>query len=83
MKRCFLWTLTLLVSVVLVVPTQAQEEKFIKRKVAIGRFTNETQYAKGLFYDKENDPMQKQIFSPRNWLQAANSSFWNVMIWMC
>ena len=25
-----------------------------------GRFSNETQYAKGLFYDKENDPMRKQ-----------------------
>lgn len=34
--------------------------KTIKRKVAIGRFSNETQYAKGLFYDKENDPMRKQ-----------------------
>lgn len=36
------------------------EAKTIKRKVAIGRFSNETQYAKGLFYDKENDPMRKQ-----------------------
>lgn len=35
-------------------------EKTIKRKVAIGRFSNETQYAKGLFYDKKNDPMGKQ-----------------------
>lgn len=35
-------------------------EKFIKRKVAIGRFSNETQYGKGIFYDKENDPMGKQ-----------------------
>lgn len=40
-------------------PVSAQE-KTIKRKVAIGRFTNETQYGKGLFYDKENDPMRKQ-----------------------
>ena len=32
----------------------------LKRKVAIGRFSNETQYAKGIFYDKENDPMGKQ-----------------------
>ena len=42
----------------------------LKRKVAIGRFSNETQYAKGIFYDKENDPMGKQaldilcLFSP-------------------
>ena len=34
--------------------------RIIKRKVAIGRFSNETQYAKGIFYDKENDPMGKQ-----------------------
>lgn len=39
---------------------QAQGEKFLKRKVAIGRFSNETQYGKGLFYDRENDPMRKQ-----------------------
>ena len=43
------------------------ESRGIKRKVAIGRFSNETQYAKGLFYDKKNDPMGKQaldILSP-------------------
>lgn len=38
----------------------AQSEKTIKRKVAIGRFSNETQYGKGIFYDKENDPIGKQ-----------------------
>ena len=27
--------------------------KTLKRKVAIARFTNETQYGKGIFYDKE------------------------------
>ena len=36
-----------------------QTEKTLKRKVAIGRFTNETQYAKGLFYDRDNDPIRK------------------------
>lgn len=35
-------------------------QRTIKRKVAIGRFSNETQYAKGIFYDKENDPIRKQ-----------------------
>lgn len=39
---------------------QNDVQRFIKRKVAIGRFSNETQYGKGLFYDKENDPMRKQ-----------------------
>ena len=37
-----------------------QQEKSLKRKVAIGRFSNETQYAKSIFYDKDNDPMGKQ-----------------------
>ena len=37
--------------------------RVIKRKVAIGRFSNETQYAKGIFYDKENDPMGKHFVS--------------------
>ncbi|MDR2885884.1 MAG: CsgG/HfaB family protein [Rikenellaceae bacterium] len=38
----------------------SQEAKSLKRKVAIGRFSNETQYAKSIFYDKDNDPMGKQ-----------------------
>lgn len=36
------------------------QEKSLKRKVAIGRFSNETQYSKSVFYDKANDPMGKQ-----------------------
>ncbi|MCF0205979.1 MAG: penicillin-binding protein activator LpoB [Bacteroidales bacterium] len=36
------------------------QDRTLKRKVAIGRFSNETTYAKGIFYDKENDPMRKQ-----------------------
>ena len=38
----------------------SQENRELKRKVAIGRFSNETQYAKSVFYDKDNDPMGKQ-----------------------
>lgn len=34
--------------------------KSLKWKVAIGRFSNETQYGKGIFYDRQNDPMAKQ-----------------------
>ena len=34
--------------------------KILKRKVAIARFSNESKYAKGLFYDKANDPLEKQ-----------------------
>lgn len=39
---------------------EQSEEFVLKRKVAIGRFSNETQYGKGVFYNKENDPMAKQ-----------------------
>lgn len=52
--------LLLFVAFAVATTTFAQTEKTIKRKVAIGRFSNETQYGKGIFYDKENDPMGKQ-----------------------
>ena len=50
------------------VQTAQNDDMVLKRKVAIGRFTNETQYAKGIFYDRENGPMGKQaldIFSSK------------------
>ena len=53
----------------------AQESRTIKRKVAIGRFSNETQYAKGLFYDKENDPMRKQAMDILSAKLAASDKF--------
>lgn len=49
--------------------------RVIKRKVAIGRFSNETQYAKGIFYDKENDPMGKQAFDILSAKLAASGKF--------
>lgn len=57
------------------VPAFAQGEKTIKRKVAIGRFSNETQYAKGLFYDKENDSMRKQALDILSSKLAASGKF--------
>lgn len=51
------------------------EGRVIKRKVAIGRFTNETQYAKGIFYDKENDPMGKQALDILSAKLAASGKF--------
>lgn len=33
----------------------------LKRTVAIARFSNETSYAKGAFYRKDNDPMANQV----------------------
>ena len=50
-------------------------KKTMKRKVAIGRFSNETEYGKGLFYDKENDPMGKQAFDILSAKLAASENF--------
>lgn len=53
----------------------SQTQRTIKRKVAIGRFTNETQYAKGLFYDRENDPMRKQALDILSSKLASSGKF--------
>ena len=66
---------TVLLAFFIVLPLAAQEERTIKRKVAIGRFSNETQYAKGLFYDKENDPMRKQSLDILSSKLAASGKF--------
>lgn len=47
----------------------------LKRKVAIGRFSNEAQYAKGILYDKENDPMGKQTLDILFSKLAASGKF--------
>jgi curli biogenesis system outer membrane secretion channel CsgG len=47
----------------------------LKRKVAIARFSNETQYGKGLFYDKENDPLGKQAVDILSAKLAATDKF--------
>ncbi len=47
----------------------------LKRKVAIARFSNETQYAKGVFYDKANDPMGKQAVDILSTKLAATNKF--------
>lgn len=68
-------TLLLLLAVILTFGAYAQEGKTIKRKVAIGRFTNETQYGKGVFYNKENDPMRKQALDILSAKLAASGKF--------
>lgn len=55
--------------------TLSGQDRVIKRKVAIGRFTNETQHAKGLFYDRENDPMRKQAMDILSAKLAASEKF--------
>lgn len=57
------------------VDTVKSERHFIKRKVAIGRFSNETQYGKGLFYDKNNDPMGKQVLDMFSSKMTATEKF--------
>ena len=56
-------------------PTNQSAGRTIKRKVAVGRFSNETQYAKGIFYDKENDPMGKQALDILSAKLAASEKF--------
>lgn len=47
----------------------------LKRTVAIARFSNETEYAKGAFYDKENDPLGKQAVDILSAKLAAKGKF--------
>lgn len=51
------------------------ETRTLKRKVAIARFSNETSYAKGLFYDKNNDPMGKQAVDILSTKLASSGKF--------
>ena len=53
----------------------SDDSRAIKRKVAVGRFSNETQYAKGSFYDKDNDPMGKQALDILSAKLAATEKF--------
>jgi curli biogenesis system outer membrane secretion channel CsgG len=39
---------------------EQEKQRFLKRKVAIARFSNETNYGKGFFYDGKNDRIAKQ-----------------------
>lgn len=57
------------------VSSAQQPSKGVKRKVAIGRFSNETEYGKGLFYDKENDPMGKQALDILSSKLGASGKF--------
>lgn len=86
MRKIFLFALMLVLSCTMsaqrkteVVETpinQVQDEGMVlKRKVAIGRFSNETQYAKGIFYDKDNDPMGKQALDILSSKLASSGKF--------
>lgn len=71
MKKIMLWVAALLI----VTSSIGQNDKTLKRKVAIGRFTNETQYGKGIFYDRDNDPMRKQALDILSAKLAASGKF--------
>ena len=52
-----------------------QDYQGLKRKVAIARFSNETEYAKGAFYDKNNDPLGKQAVDILSSRLASSGKF--------
>lgn len=70
MKKLFI----MMIAMMMIIPSFGQE-KTLKRKVAIGRFTNETQYAKGIFYERENDPIAKQALDILSAKLAASGKF--------
>lgn len=55
--------------------SQQEPKRVLKWKVAIGRFSNETQYGKGLFYEKENDPLAKQALDLLSSKLASSGKF--------
>ena len=86
MKRLIIYAMAFMLAInvsaqrkveIVVTPTQNLQEDgmILKRKVAIGRFSNETQYAKGVFYDKKNDPMGKQALDILSAKLAASGKF--------
>lgn len=68
-------TLLFLAAILLFSSAFSQTDRTLKRKVAIGRFTNETQYGKGLFYDRDNDPIRKQALDILSAKLAASGKF--------
>lgn len=52
-----------------------KEEQVLKRKVAIARFSNETEYAKGVFYNKANDPIGNQAVDILSTKLASTNKF--------
>ena len=54
--------------------TESNNQKFIKRKVAIGRFSNETQYAKGIFYGRTDGLIRQYSLYFSVYFSAKNKS---------
>lgn len=51
------------------------QNRTLKMKVAISRFSNETQYGKGIFYDRDSDPMAKQALDILSTKLAGTGKF--------
>ena len=75
MKRALRYVFFVALAAMCAMPSFAQGEKTIKRKVAIGRFSNETQYSKGIFYNKDNDPMRRQALDILSTKLASSGKF--------
>ena len=50
----------LTLAILLFAPAFGQQAKSLKRKVAIGRFSNVTKQSQSIFYNQESDPLGKQ-----------------------
>ncbi|SPF31387.1 Curli production assembly/transport component CsgG [Syntrophobacter sp. SbD1] len=55
--------------------TEASPKRFLKRKVAIARFSNETKYGQSFFYDANMDPAGKQAMDIISAKLAATDKF--------
>ncbi len=58
-----------------ITPAVNAEDHSLKRKVAIARFTNETKYGQGFFYDKTEDRLGKQAMDIFSGKLAATNKF--------
>ena len=52
-----------------------KQERFLKRKVAIARFSNETKYGQGFFYDPNDDRLGKQAMDILSAKLASTEKF--------
>jgi curli biogenesis system outer membrane secretion channel CsgG len=75
MKKSIISKALVLCMLLMTASTLCAQDRTIKRIVAIGRFSNETQYGKGLFYDRDNDPMRKQAMDILSAKLAASGKF--------
>ncbi|MFH1147440.1 MAG: CsgG/HfaB family protein [Pseudomonadota bacterium] len=54
---------------------ESSPARFLKRKVAVARFTNETKYGQSFFYDEDKNPIGKQAMDILSAKLAATGKF--------